>query len=73
MIKFKSLKKWLFISALCGAHSFIWGFVATYITTLFTGLAHTIILGVICLIMYGVIRLRALMVSRTANEDAANS
>lgn len=33
-------------------------FVATYMTTIITGLIHTVILGVICLVAYGVIRLR---------------
>lgn len=48
-------------------------FFATYITTLFTGLAHTVILGFICLMMYGVIRLRGFMVSHADHEGAANS
>jgi heme/copper-type cytochrome/quinol oxidase subunit 2 len=34
-------------------------FIATYLTTIFTGLAHTVILGVICLLAYGVVRLRS--------------
>ena len=48
-------------------------FFVTYIITLFTGLAHTVILGFICLMMYGVIRLRGLMVACTDNQGAANS
>ncbi len=34
-------------------------FIATYLTTIFTGLAHTIILGIICLAAYGVVRVRS--------------
>lgn len=34
-------------------------FMPTYLTTLMTGAAHTIILGLICVLVYGVIRLRS--------------
>ncbi len=40
------------------ALSVVDNFIATYFTTIFTGLAHTIILAVMCLIGYGVVRLR---------------
>ena len=33
-------------------------FIATYLTTIFTGLAHTIILALLCLVAFGVVRLR---------------
>lgn len=42
-----------------GALSAIDNFIATYLTTIFTGLAHTIILAIMCLLAYGVVRLRS--------------
>ena len=46
-------------------------FIATYFTTIFTGLAHTVILAVLCLLVYGVVCLRSCAKPVAVDDGAA--
>jgi hypothetical protein len=46
-------------------------FIATYMTTIITGLIHTVILAMICLLAYGVVRLRGRSKANAGNSSGS--